>query len=129
MKLDAFTKVKKAIDDMVGDLTTEQAAEVKLKDYCTDEFATNRLQTESKDRKKTDLESTIADLAETIKGLTNAIDTLKAEIGMLQVNLKRAGEDREAQNKEFQATVADQRASQKLLQKALDVLKSFYGFV
>merc|ERR1719261_2305357 len=46
---------------------------------------------------------------------------------MLQVNLKRGGEDREKQNSEFQGTVADQRATQKLLGKALEVLEGFYG--
>merc|ERR1719161_3472504 len=40
--------------------------------------------------------------------------------------MKRAGEDREKENKEFQQTVADQRATQKLLTQALGVLKGFY---
>jgi len=40
--------------------------------------------------------------------------------------MKRAGEDRETENKLFQETVADQRATQKLLQAALNILKSFY---
>merc|ERR1719450_2042939 len=62
----------------------------------------------------------------TIDELTKAIETLKAEIAEMQVQLKRAGEDREKQNKEFQMTVADQRATQKLLAQALNVLKSFY---
>ena len=48
----------------------------------------------------------------TIKTLTDAINTLKSEISEMQVQLKRAGEDREKQNKEFQMTVADQRATQ-----------------
>merc|ERR550537_769198 len=62
----------------------------------------------------------------TIDELTKAIETLKAEIADLQVQLKRAGEDREKENKEFQMTVADQRATQKLLEQALGVLKGFY---
>merc|ERR1719384_807598 len=41
--------------------------------------------------------------------------------------MKRAGEDREKENKEFQTTVADQRATQKLLKAALTVLQDFYG--
>merc|ERR1712238_243483 len=45
----------------------------------------------------------------------------------MQVQLKRAGEDREKQNKEFQTTVSDQRATQKLLEAALLVLQDFYG--
>merc|ERR1719161_401330 len=63
----------------------------------------------------------------TIDELTKAIDTLKAEIAEMQVQLKRAGEDREKQNKEFQATVADQRETQKMLQAALNILADFYG--
>merc|ERR1711920_771109 len=67
------------------------------------------------------------DLEMTIQALTKAIDTLKAEIAEMQVQLKRAGEDREKQNKEFQATVADQRETQKLLKAALSILGEFYN--
>merc|ERR1719160_1368915 len=62
----------------------------------------------------------------TIDSLTKAIETLKAEVAELNTQLKRAGEDREKENKEFQLTVADQRATIKLITQALDVLKGFY---
>jgi len=126
VRLDAFTRVKKAIDDMVAQLLKEKEDEIKHKDFCVDEFNTNQLQTEKKEREKEDLIAKIEDLEMTIKQLTEAIETLKAEIAEMQVQLKRAGEDREKQNKEFQMTVADQRATQKLLQAALTVLKGFY---
>merc|ERR1711920_6670 len=126
VKLDAFTRVKKAIDDMVAQLLKEKADEIKHKDFCVDEFNTNQLQTEKKDREKEDLLALIEDLELTIKTLTSEIDTLKSEVAEMQVQMKRAGEDREKQNKEFQQTVADQRASQKLLTAALNVLKGFY---
>jgi len=126
VRLDAFTRVKKAIDDMIAQLLQEKEDEIKHKDFCVDEFNTNQLQTEKKEREKEDLIAKIEDLEMTIKQLTEAIDTLKAEIGEMQVQLKRAGEDREKENKEFQMTVADQRATQKLLQAALTVLKGFY---
>merc|ERR1712194_27165 len=106
VKLDAFTRVKKAIDDMVSQLLKEKADEIKHKDFCVDEFNTNLLQTEKKEREKQDL---------------------MAKIKEMQVQLKRAGEDRELQNKEFQTTVSDQRATQKLLKAALLVLQDFYG--
>merc|ERR1719263_159327 len=105
VKLDAFTKVKQAIDDMVTQLLKEKEDEIKHKDFCTDEFNSNQLQTEKKTRSKEDLEAHIADLEGTIKQLSEAIATAKAEISELQVQLKRAGEDREVQNKEFQMTV------------------------
>merc|ERR1712039_16423 len=127
VKLDAFTRVKKAIDDMIAQLLREKADEIKHKDFCTDEFNTNQLQTERKEREKQDLIAKIEDLEMTIKALGEAIDTLKAEIAEMQVQLKRAGEDREKQNKEFQSTVADQRETQKLLTAALGVLQDFYA--
>jgi chromosome segregation ATPase len=126
VRLDAFTRVKKAIDDMVAQLLKEKEDEIKHKDFCVEEFNSNELQTEKKERAKADLEAKIEDLEHTIKALTEAIDQLKAEIAEMQVQLKRAGEDREKQNKEFQMTVADQRATQKLLTAALNVLKGFY---
>jgi len=127
VKLDAFTRVKKAIDDMIAQLTAEKEAEIKHKDFCVDEFNTNKLQTEKKEREKQDLVAKVEDLEGQIHSLTEAIDALKAEIAEMQVQLKRAGEDREKQNKEFQTTVTDQRETQKLLEAALRVLQDFYG--
>merc|ERR1712038_949729 len=127
VRLDAFTRVKKAIDDMVAQLLKEKEDEIKHKDFCVDEFNTNQLQTERKEREKQDLVAQIADLEAAIDALAKAIATLKSEIAEMQVQLKRAGEDREMQNKEFQTTVADQRATQKLLKAALGVLQDFYG--
>merc|ERR1719174_2478144 len=127
VRLDAFTKVKKAIDDMVSQLLKEKEDEIKHKDFCVEEFNTNQLQTEKKDRENQDLAAKIEDLELTIKQLTDAIDKLKGEIAEMQVQLKRAGEDREKENKEFQMTVADQRATQKLLAAALNILKGFYA--
>merc|ERR1719482_2184913 len=126
VRLDAFTRVKKAIDDMVAQLQKEKGDEIKHKDFCVDECNAIQLQTEKKEREKTDLEAKIEDLTLTIKTLTEEIETLKAEIAEMQLQLKRAGEDREKENKEFQMTVADQRATQKLLAEALTVLRSFY---
>merc|ERR1719276_649324 len=126
VKLDAFTRVKKAIDDMVAQLLKEKEDEIKHKDFCVEEFNKNQLETEKKDREKKDLIAKIDDLEMTIDQLTKAIDTLKSEIAEMQVQMKRAGEDREKENKEFQMTVADQRATQKLLTAALNILKGFY---
>merc|ERR1712113_847477 len=127
VRLDAFTRVKKAIDDMVAQLLKEKQDEIKHKDFCTDEFNKNQLQTEKKEKEKKDLIAKIEDLEMTIKSLADAIAKLKSEIAEMQVQMKRAGEDREKENKEFQTTVADQRATQKLLKAALNVLQDFYG--
>merc|ERR1719271_1398459 len=127
VRLDAFTRVKKAIDDMIAQLMQEKEAEVKHKDFCVDELDKNRLETEKKEREKTDLLAHIEDLTMTIDTLTKEIETLKAEIADLQLQLKRAGEDREKESREFQLTVADQRATNKLVTAAITVLEGFYG--
>merc|ERR1719183_1364204 len=44
----------------------------------------------------------------------------------MKVQMTRASETREVENKDFQETVADQRATQVILQKALDRMKQFY---
>merc|ERR1740133_373246 len=127
VQLDAFTRVKKAIDDMVVQLIKEKEDEIKHKDFCTDEFNTNELQSEKKTRAKEDVTAKISDLEMSVKQLSEAIEGLQSEISELQVQLKRAGEDRESQNKEFQGVIADQRATQKLLTQAVNVLKGFYA--
>jgi len=127
VKLDAFTRVKKAIDDMVADLLEEKAAEIKHRDFCIAEFNENEAQTVKGDRKKRDLIASIENLEMNIKELTDAINDLKSEIAEMQLQMKRAGEDREKQNQEFQLTIADQRETQKVLKSALAVLQGFYG--
>eukprot|EP00927_Polykrikos_kofoidii_P047441 TRINITY_DN415_c0_g1_i1.p1 TRINITY_DN415_c0_g1~~TRINITY_DN415_c0_g1_i1.p1 ORF type:complete len:699 (+),score=186.18 TRINITY_DN415_c0_g1_i1:73-2169(+) len=127
VRLDAFTRVKKAIDDMIAQLLIEKEDEIKHKDFCVDEFNTNQLQTERKAREKQDLVAKIEDLEMTMDTLGKEIANSKAQISEMQVQLKRAGENRETENKEFQATIADQRETQKLLQVALGILREFYG--
>jgi len=127
VRLDAFTKVKKSMDDMIAALTKEGQDEIKQKDFCVDEFNKNQMQTDKKKRGKTDDSAKIADLTQTIKTLADAMKELSTEIGEMQGQLKRAGEDRETQKKENQMTVADQRATQKLLASALNILKGVYA--
>jgi len=125
-RLDAFTKVKKSIQDMVEKLIKEKEDEIKHKDFCVEEINNNERDTEMKERDRDDLIAKIDDLAMTIDSLAKAIEVLKAEVAEMQVQMKRAGEDREKANKDFQMTVADQRATQKLLTAALGILKGFY---
>merc|ERR1719387_3184881 len=126
VRLDAFTKVKKAIDDMVAQLLKDKEDEIKHRDFCIGGLNENEKETEKNERTKKDLIQKIEDLTMQIDELAKAIEQLKTEIAEMQVQMKRAGEDREKENKEFQMTVADQRATQKLLAQALNVLKGFY---
>jgi chromosome segregation ATPase len=126
VELDAFTKVKKAIDDMIATLKQQTADEVKKNDYCKAELQENEMSIAKTTDEKAGLEAHSAKLSEDIKALEDAIAAAKAEIEQLRVNLQRAGEDRLTANIEFQKTVADQTMTVEVLKKALERLAKFY---
>merc|ERR1719352_1482123 len=66
VRLDAFTKVKAAIDDMIAALLKEKADEIKHKDFCTEGLNTNERESELKARDISELEAEISDLTTTI---------------------------------------------------------------
>merc|ERR1719213_548027 len=126
VRLDNFKKVTEEIDGMIADLKKEKADDVKMKDFCIEALHKNEVAQEMKKRDIEQMEAKIADLTATIDTLAKSIAALQAEIAEMQVQLKRAGEDRELENKDFQQVVADQRQTQQLLESALGVLKGFY---
>jgi hypothetical protein len=129
VELDAFTKVKAMIDEMIAMLKTQQDDEVKKKDWCDSEFQENTMQTMKAEDLKKDQETSIETLTTTIKTLTDEIATAKAQIQENQISMQRAGENRVKENADFQKTVADQVATQEILAKALDKLATFYDLV
>merc|ERR1719235_1705006 len=126
MRLDGFEKVSEDIDGMIADLKKEKDADVKMKDFCIEALHKNEVAIEMKARDIEQLDAKIAQLTAEIEELAKAIEALTAEVAEMQVQLKRAGEDRELENNDFQAVVADQRETQKLLEAALAKLKGFY---
>merc|ERR1719197_143553 len=112
---------------MIKDIAEEKEDEIKMKDYCVEALNTNQITIEEKTMDKETTMELVSDLATAIGSLQPHINKVKAEISEIQVQLKRAGEDREMENKQFQEVVADQRMTQKLLKKALLVLEGFYG--
>merc|ERR1719408_521522 len=126
MRLDGFEKVSEDIDGMIADLKKEKDADVKMKDFCIEALHKNEVAIEMKARDIEQLSARIATPTAEIEELTKAIAALEAEVAEMQVQLKRAGEDRELENQDFQGVVSDQRETQKLLEAALAKLKGFY---
>merc|ERR1719473_1789501 len=127
MKLDAFSFVKEKVEAMISDLLAEKDEEIKKRDTCNADLHSNEQEQKMKYDEKADLENTIANLENTISGLNDELKVMNDEIDATRVEMKRASEDREIENKDFQETVQDQRACQGILSKALDRLKQFYG--
>jgi len=126
VELDAFTKVKAAIDKMVVDLEQQQKDEVKKNDYCKTTIQQNEMTTAKKQNSKVDLEAKIGSLETKIKALQEGIANAQKQMTQSQVNMQRATEDRKAENMEYQKTVADQTAVIEVLHKALNRLAKFY---
>eukprot|EP00913_Durusdinium_trenchii_P011771 g11057.t1 len=93
MKIDKFTNVKKAMDDMVFALKKEQEDEVTQKEFCVDELRKNQLQTEEKTRNKDALVA--KEQAIDLETPTNDLKTLHSEISEMQKQLQLAGQNRE----------------------------------
>jgi len=125
-QLDKFTKVKEAMDKFMLELKKQQKDEYEKNEFCKAELDKNEDTTKVKTQDKEDLEDNLLDTENSIKKLTSEIDALKKEVAEMQVSLKRAGEDRKAENQEFQAAVADQRAVVNILNKVNARLKMFY---
>eukprot|EP00415_Alexandrium_ostenfeldii_P001412 UN1412 len=126
-QLDSFEKVKQMMDTMVTELKAQQKEEVEFKASCAKEFDENEKATYSKNQQKDDLESKLDSLAALMTKLEKEIVAARKQIADTEVEIRKASENREAENKEFQQTVADQRATQTILTKALQRLRDFYS--
>jgi len=129
VELDAFTRVKKAIDDMIAMLTQQQEDELKKQDWCKAELQSNEMDTSKMETQQGDLEAKIAKLESDIKALVAGIADAKAEIAKTEVDLQRASMTRKAENIDYQKVVADQTITIEVLEKALDKLATFYDLV
>jgi hypothetical protein len=129
VELDAFTKVKKSIDDMIGQLKIQQSDEVKKNDWCKAELQDNEMVTLKTEDHKGDLEAKVAKLESALEGGAKAIEEAKAQIAELTVDLQRSNELRKTENLDFQKVIADQILTAKILKKALDKLASHYDLL
>merc|ERR1719277_2381298 len=126
VELDAFEKVKKAIDDMIVMLKKQQEDEVKKNDWCKAEFKENEMTTMKTEDRKADLEAKIAELESTIKALEAEIAKATEEIEQAEIALQSASLTRKTENMDYQKTVADQTVVIDVLKKALKRLSKYY---
>jgi len=127
VQIDAFEKVKVAIDNMVKELGKQQKEEVEHRDFCTKEMNTNTRETAAMYDKKAVLETTIADTTKTVEELAKDIEERTKAIATMQADMKRSSEVRESENAEFQEEVTNQRITQGILQKACDRMNQVYS--
>jgi hypothetical protein len=128
-QLDAFSKVKEMIDEMVAELTKQQKDEVEHRDWCIKEMNENKRDTAAAYDKKESLETKMADLTKAIETLSDEIKASTKAIAETQESMKTSSEIREGENADFQKTVTDQRFTQMILDKALTRMKEVYALL
>merc|ERR1719443_1662983 len=127
VRIDVFAKVKENIDGMVGVLGEEQTQEQGKNGKCIGDEKTNVKSQKERHDHKDDVETEIGTLKAEIKEKNDEEAMLKAAIFDAQIELKKAGENREAENKDFQTVIGDQRATAEILKRAADRLAEFYN--
>merc|ERR1719161_103994 len=128
MRTDVFAKIKVAIDQMVAQLKQEKKDDVTHRDFCIAELNQNEKQTDEGYDTKKALEIKTDDLNLLITNTEEEIAAAKSEVADTELQIKKASQNREAENFDYQTTISDQKATQAILKKALQKLKDFYAF-
>merc|ERR1740121_622309 len=110
VELDAFTKVKAAMDKMLAELLKQQKEEYAKMEACKKDIDQTEDAIKEGEVTKGDLNSKHKDITNTLALLAEEITGLKKEVEEMEVSLKQAGEERKAGNQLFQTTMMDQRA-------------------
>merc|ERR1719263_1242251 len=97
VKLDAFTKVKEAMDKMLTELAAQQKAEYAKWETCKDDIDSTEDKIKEGLITKRDLNTQHTDEVNTLEALNQDIDELKKEESDMEVSLKKAGEQRKAE--------------------------------
>lgn len=127
VQLDAFTKVKAALDKLHAELKIEQKTEFETRDNCMKDIADNEAEQQDTSIVIEDTNTAIDDLTATIEQLTEEMAALNAEIKSSKEMLAKAGADRKEENAGFLTMVNDQKLTIEVLNKAMEKLESFYG--
>lgn len=125
--LNAFTKVKKAINDLIAELKQKKEDQYKKRDYCVAAFDENAASTDETNFNLEDLEGTIADLQAQIEALVNKIDGTNKAVEELTVDTAVATNERKEENAEYQQVYNDQKVTVEILAKAKQKLTDFYN--
>merc|ERR1719316_1615923 len=115
------------MDKMLAELQAQQKAEYEKWELCKKNIDETEDKIKAATWTKEDLEEKKLDLENTIETLKDEIEKLKDEVAAMEVALKKAGEERKAENQLFQQSVSDQRATVQILYKVQKRLQMYYN--
>jgi len=127
VQLDAFVKVKEAMNRMLAELSKQQKEEYAKWESCKTKIDKTEDNIKAKTITQRDLTEAHQQLTSEIEETQGQLAALEAEVVQTQARLKEAGEERHEQNRVFQTSVEDQRATINILHKAQARLSAYYA--
>jgi len=122
-----FSVVTKMIDDMIGVLNTETVADVKKKEWCTEELLkAEKAQTKAQEK----VDATAAEVSQVqdeIDGFAEDLGALEKEVTSIDKEVAGATEQRKKEHSEYTETLQMTEAAIALLAKAKNRLQKFYN--
>merc|ERR1719316_2095528 len=112
---------------MIVELQAQQKAEYEKHESCKTDIDGTEDKIKEAEYHKKKLEEKKLELENSIETLQSDIQSLNDEIASLEQALKKAGEERKAENAVFQKAVTDQRATTAILKKASERLAMYYN--
>lgn len=126
VRMEAFHKVEKAIEDMIAQLVVEKKDEIQHKNWCLAALRQSRLAWEQSQRNVEDLTATVDALDAEESQLKRDVQQMQEEVKEIKIQIQRAAETRIEQNKMFQASITDQEKTRSLLRRAYHILKDVF---
>lgn len=126
VNLDNFEKVKAAIDQMMKDLSSQSADEVKKRDSCIKQFNDIDSETAAKQAAKNGATRRVDTSTLTISSLNDSVIAANAQSAKMTGELAVATAERANESAAFEVTVTDQEQAQQFLKQAYIVLRKYY---
>lgn len=127
MRLDNFTSVEKAMDDMVFLLKSQQQTDVEMRDECIRELREAEDDIRKINREEKALTGTKNRFSDEATALGDELAALADSVAAVEAELEERSAARTAAHQEFRSAVFVQRAAANLLRKAVARLKMFYA--
>jgi hypothetical protein len=123
---DPFVEVIKMIDEVIADLETEEADDLKTKERCEEERMTTTQEAKQVAKEIDTNVETMDRLTAQIDAANKTVQDIIAEIAELRIEMQDATENRADEEREFVAAKHEDETAVELIGNAIAALQKFY---
>eukprot|EP00931_Biecheleriopsis_adriatica_P074778 TRINITY_DN48778_c0_g1_i1.p1 TRINITY_DN48778_c0_g1~~TRINITY_DN48778_c0_g1_i1.p1 ORF type:complete len:723 (-),score=246.13 TRINITY_DN48778_c0_g1_i1:63-2027(-) len=125
--IEAMTKVKTMIEDLLAKMNTQQLAEISHKSFCDKELGVNKLTRAEKTDEVDLLTAEIDQLEASLASLSEESASLSGDITKISEAMDTATKLRLKEKKQNAETIAESQAAKKAVTNGLTILQDFYS--